>query len=135
MNVTVIIATLLIAIIIYIINYLNNRRLKKQIIELRNSLSNYEHELITALIDDYNILDGVYKSNFEGKRQDIIDTMDIMCEDGDRIKIDEALVILQKQNKGWFDQQFESKTNYDNSGYDKYTDKIIEMEKIYGTNS
>lgn len=135
MNVTVIIATLLIAIIIYIINYLNNRRLKKQIIELRNSLSNYEHELITALIDDYNILDGVYKSNFEGKREDIIDTMDIMCEDGDRIKIDEALVILQKQNKGWFDQQFESKTNYDNSGYDKYTDKIIEMEKIYGTNS
>lgn len=106
MSYIAIILALIVGVVLYIITSFQNRKLKKTIAELSENMQDYENQLMQSLVAEYQLLDENYSNKFNIQKEDLVSTMKMMRDEKQKLAIEEAIVILQKQDSGWFDRHF-----------------------------
>lgn len=87
---------------------LQTNKLKQELEDIRRENSEFSESLLKNMTYEYNTLNAETKEKFETQKQEVIDTMKSIKDEKQKLSVEEAIVLLQKQDNGWFDKYFDS---------------------------
>ncbi len=125
---------------LFVYFFLQLKKVNKNIDLVEERRSEYENLVMKSLVNEFNILNEQFDTKFTDLKEEVISTMNSIKDEKQKLAIEEAIILLQKQDNNWFDKHFTAgvpanesieqiyKSKYEPND-DRYTQFIEEIRK------
>ncbi len=92
--------------IIFVFYNAKLKKTNKLLEEVSESSIEFENLLLKALGAEYELLNTEFRGKYKEFTEDVVANLDAVKNEKQKLAIEDAILILQKQDNNWFDKKF-----------------------------
>ncbi len=127
--ITIISLILNLFIFIYFYNKLN--KVSKLLSDSNDTRAEYENMLLKALNQEYDTLSDEFDKQYQTFKEDVNGVLESAKSEKQKLSIEEAILLLQKQDNNWFDKHFTANQPTTQVIEDVFSKKYEQKEERY----